>query len=413
MLSELLNQRKLTQLARSRVPLALATQAVSSSKVLPSLRLRQGGPAAMPFPASFFERFHQQAPQVFFVYEVAAQRVSYISPAYERVLRGHCEQVNEELPALLARVHLDDRDHADDCWQRGQLHEPFELRLRWDEDDEQHLCITPHQQTGTEGRLLVGGLIEDTTAKMTLLWYADKYNSKKNTTLEIVSHDLVGPLAQLAQMSDYLQDSVAPLQNPQLVTMIEHMRALCHDSVTLIRDYIDTEFLDSVNVELKRERINLVQKLRLVMEQYQAANQHVGKHFAFVTSEAALYLEIDQNKFMLAVNNLISNAIEFTPDGGTITVSVRTTTGAALVTVADTGVGIPVPMQAGLFEKFTKARRPGLRGERSTGLGMSIIKTIVELHGGRITVESAEAQGTTFTITLPLADQELPKGKPA
>ncbi|OON65616.1 PAS domain-containing sensor histidine kinase [Hymenobacter sp. CRA2] len=360
----------------------------------------------MSFPSAFFESFLQEAPQVFFVYDVPGRRVQYVSPGYERVLGGRCTQVNEELPGLLARVHPDDRDHAADCWQRwlaGRLREPFELRLRWAEGQDQHLSITPHRLPGQEGQ--VGGLIEDVTATKVMLWHADKYNSKKNTTLEILSHDLAGPFTQLEQMSEYFQHTVAPLQNPQLLGMIEHMRELCRDSVNLIRDFVDHEFLDSVNVELKCERVDLVEKLRLVLEQYQLGERFVGKRFDFVAHVAPLYVELDQNKFMQVINNLISNSIKFTPDGGVITVSVGREADRAVVAVSDTGVGIPEKLQAGLFEKFTKARRPGLRGERSTGLGMSIIKTIVELHGGRITFASAEGEGTIFTIGLPLPQE--------
>jgi two-component system sensor histidine kinase VicK len=364
----------------------------------------------MSFPATFFDSFLQAAPQVFFVYDVAAGHVSYISPAYEQMLQGHCERVNEELPALLARIHPDDQDHAADCWQRwlaGKLREPLELRLRTSDAHDQHLSITPHLLTGPTGLVQLGGMIEDITATKVMLWHADKYNTKKNTTLEILSHDLAGPFAQLEQMSDYFQQTVVPLQDQQLTGMIEHMRRLCRSSVDLIRDFVDHEFLDSANVELKRERVSLGEKLRLMMEQYQAADEHVGKLFVFVMRVVPLYVEIDQNKFMQVLNNLISNSIKFTPDGGTITVALEQRANEALVTVADTGIGIPEDMQPSLFEKFTPARRSGLRGERSTGLGMSIIKTIVELHQGHITFNSREGEGTTFFITLP-----LPEGTP-
>ena len=72
----------------------------------------------MPSPTPFFERFLQQAPQVFFVYQVDEQRVTYVNPAYEQVLRGDCARVNEELPSLLQRIHPDDQHHAADCWRR-------------------------------------------------------------------------------------------------------------------------------------------------------------------------------------------------------------------------------------------------------------------------------------------------------
>ena len=102
--------------------------------------------------------------------------------------------------------------------------------------------------------------------------------------------------------------------------------------------------------------------------------------------------------------------MKFTPDGGTIRVSLARRDTAVLLTIADTGVGIPAALQAGLFEKFTKARRTGLRGEKSTGLGMSIIKTIVDLHQGRIWLDSTEGQGTTFYIELPALPPLAPHG---
>lgn len=355
----------------------------------------------------FFESFLQEAPHVFFVYHVGEGRVTYVNPAYEQVLQGHCAHATAEMPALLARIHPDDQDHAADCWQRwcaGQLREPFELRLRTPDGADQHLCITPHQVADAAGGPQVGGLLEDITSTKQMLWHVDKYNSKKNTTLEILSHELAGPFTLLQQMSDYFHESVAPLQNAELTGLIEHMGALCRDSVKLIRDFVDQEFLESASIVLKRERVDLVEKLRLVIEQYQQGAHLINQHFGFEAEDAPLYVDLDQNKFMQVINNLLSNALKFTPDGGTITLRVARRATEAEITVADTGVGIPAHLQAVLFEKFTPARRPGLRGERSTGLGMSIIRTIVELHAGRISFQSVEGQGSTFLITLPLPD---------
>ena len=91
---------------------------------------------------------------------------------------------------------------------------------------------------------------------------------------------------------------------------------------------------------------------------------------------------------MQVINNLISNSIKFTPDGGEITVSLEEKENTVLITVADTGIGIPEKYHDTLFDKFTRARRPGIKGEPSVGLGMSIIKTIVEWHQGTIWFES-------------------------
>lgn len=230
---------------------------------------------------------------------------------------------------------------------------------------------------------------------------ADKFNAKKNATLEILSHDLAGPFTLLQQMTDYFLDRVQSLADVELNEMIGVMQATCADSVNLIRDFVDDEFMQSVNIALKRERVDLVQKLAQIMQEYQRSAHHIAKHFFFEPVQQPIYVELDQNKFMQVMNNLLSNAIKFTHEGGHITVQVEVQPGKVLLTVSDDGIGIADTLHSIVFERFTKARRPGLRGEKTTGLGMSIIKTIVELQQGRIWFTSAENQGTTFFIELP------------
>ena len=137
------------------------------------------------------------------------------------------------------------------------------------------------------------------------------------------------------------------------------------------------------------------------MEEYQTTQQLTGKTFHFLPGSDKLYLELDDFKFMQVSNNLISNAIKFTPDGGEITVALEEKEDRVLIRVADTGIGIPEKFHATLFDKFTRARRTGIKGEPSVGLGMSIIKTIVEWHQGKIWFESRENKGTTFFIEVP------------
>lgn len=190
-----------------------------------------------------------------------------------------------------------------------------------------------------------------------------------------------------------------------MLHLLELMERTCTEGVSLIRDFVDTEFLESANVELKRERTDLVGWLATLMAEYQRSERHTHLHFDFTAPPQPVYVFLDINKFQQVINNLVSNALKFTPDGGRIGVRVTVHDGRAVVTVTDTGVGIPKKLQPVLFEKFTKARRPGLRGEKSTGLGMSVIQTLVGLHQGTIhfTFTSAAGTGTTFTIALPLA----------
>lgn len=107
---------------------------------------------------------------------------------------------------------------------------------------------------------------------------------------------------------------------------------------------------------------------------------------------------------MQVINNLLSNALKFTPDDGEIKVVLSKAGDKVRMVVADTGIGIPEKFKAELFEKFSSARRTGIKGEDSVGLGMYITKTIVNWHHGEIWFESEEGKGTTFYVEIPGCD---------
>ena len=134
---------------------------------------------------------------------------------------------------------------------------------------------------------------------------------------------------------------------------------------------------------------------------FERMDQDDHKHFELQSSAAQVFAQVDQTKFMQALTNLVSNANKFTRRNGHIRVSVQVNAGSITLSVSDNGIGIPKDLLPVLFERFTKARRPGLKGEETVGLGLSIVKRIVELHGGRIWVESEEHQGSIFFIEIP------------
>ena len=357
-------------------------------------------------PADLFQHLLESSPQTSFVYNVSAGHLQYVSAAYEQLFPGlQRANAHADLPLLLSYLPTDDQAYAYQCFGQlatGELCDDLLLRvqprpdlpLRW-------LAVQAWPATAADGQQLLAGTVQDVTVEQEYLRNADKYMAKKNTTLEILSHDLAGPFNMLQQLATVLDERTQALDDPLVRKLIRVMEDTCRDSVNLIRDFVDGEFMDSAHVDYKAVRVDLVQNIRQVVDTYQQGEHLVAKHFVFQAAQPTMYVEIDNNKFLQVINNLMSNAIKFTGEGGRITVALEQHPDYVLVSVADDGIGIPAHLLPVLFDRFTPARRPGLRGEKTTGLGMHIIETIVRLHRGRIWVESQENKGTTFYIQLP------------
>ena len=358
---------------------------------------------------AFLEGFVQASAHVFFAYDPTIEQVLYLNAAATAVLdlRPELAEATAQLPDLLARLHPDDRPYLAALWPRWQAGEAglprIEVRLTCPDGSIRWLALTPYHhpaEPGVPAPAWVGGTIEDISVAKAYILNADQFNAKKNATLEILSHDLAHPFILLQQLADYVADEVGPTAQAELTRQLETMRTICQDGVSLIRDFVDHEFLQSAQVTLKLERHDLVALVGAMLEEYQGDQHLIAKRFLLTASHPAIYVMLDYNKVQQVVNNLVSNAIKFTTDGGEIRVIVEEHVEQVRLIIADNGVGIPAAHLPEVFERFTPARRPGLRGEKTTGLGLSIVKTVVELHKGRIRVESEEGQGTAFHIEL-------------
>jgi two-component system sensor histidine kinase VicK len=137
-------------------------------------------------------------------------------------------------------------------------------------------------------------------------------------------------------------------------------------------------------------------------EDYKNSQEIIQKKFDFYYSDPVIHVSIDDMKFMQVLNNIYLNAIKFTPEQGVITTRVEKKERTVLISIEDNGIGIPKHLQPFIFEKFTRARRQGLKGEKTTGLGLSLAKLIVEWHNGKIWFTSEENKGTTFFVEIPI-----------
>jgi two-component system sensor histidine kinase VicK len=246
--------------------------------------------------------------------------------------------------------------------------------------------------------------LEDISARKQAEADLKRLYDAQETVTHLIAHDLKAPLANIQMIVDVLQGDEQLLatypagvqqETRAFLTLIERS---CTEANALLRDVLYLGELDAKHLEKERTNLQAFLEARLLM--YQVAAQRKGIALRLELPPKVLYAPLHPDKFARVLDNLLSNALKFTPAGEFITVTLHEQAGRVQLSVRDTGVGIPEELQPYLFDKFSDAARLGLYGDTTTGLGLFITKQIVELHGGKIWVESREQQGTTFHIEL-------------
>jgi signal transduction histidine kinase len=165
---------------------------------------------------------------------------------------------------------------------------------------------------------------------------------------------------------------------------------------------VNLSHLEAGNAELELSELNLQEVIQdcIAAQRQFAATKSLEIRQSL--PHATVRVRADQEKLSIVLDNLLNNAIKFTPPGGRIQVALRSQTGMVAVSVTDTGIGIPEQELNQVFDRFYQVESHLTRHEGGMGLGLSIARGMVELHGGRIWVESVEGRGSHFTFTLPV-----------
>lgn len=357
----------------------------------------------------FLHKLAEQAKHVIFAFDLESNQFIYLNPYFEEVWEIKLKKAISNPSVLLSTILAEDKEFVKGIYQ-GLVNKvnkkeeegiDVEFRIHVSEDSVRWLRFNSFMYEEQSDRKIIAGIIENITDLKEHAHLLNKFAAKKNAVLEILSHDLSRPLANIQSLSGILADELKRFNEKEIDKIIEMIAESSKRGINLIRTFVQQEFLESAQAKLIKKRVNIVNELKLIMDQYQEEEQMVGKTFYFEASSDAISMRIDDAKFLQVINNLLSNSIKFTQEGGVITVRVEEEKEHVLMSVEDNGIGIPKHLQEGLFDKFPKARREGLKGEPSTGLGMSIIKNIVEWHKGQIWFKSEENQGTIFYIRLP------------
>ena len=225
----------------------------------------------------------------------------------------------------------------------------------------------------------------------------------KDEFISTVSHELRTPITSVQGYVDVLlddeRDPITPKQRESLTIVHRNASRL----LRLVNDLLLAAQAKTGKLEIETRRVDLVELARHAVERLAATAASNALELTFITSTRCAWVEADPARIGQAMENLLSNALKFTPSGGEVGMDIASDEERVTLTVTDTGVGMNATEVEQLFERFFRTDGAQAKQIQGIGLGLTIARAIVEAHGGTITVDSAPEVGTSFAITLPLA----------
>jgi signal transduction histidine kinase len=231
-------------------------------------------------------------------------------------------------------------------------------------------------------------------------------DKSKSQFVRIVTHELRSPVQVVTSLLNVLDRGYVGDLNEKQVDLVSRARRRIEFLQTLIDDLLDLAAgRADVLATTERGIVSLADVLAEVQNRYQTKAEEKGLTLSMECSPETLRVWGDRGELDRMLNNLVSNAVKYTQEGE-VRLRLERTNGFARIAVSDTGIGIPDDALPSLFQEFFRAKNAKTVEESGTGLGLAIVRDLVKRYGGQIDVESTEGKGTTFTLTLPLAEAQ-------
>ncbi|MCP4538752.1 MAG: response regulator [Chloroflexi bacterium] len=229
----------------------------------------------------------------------------------------------------------------------------------------------------------------------------------KSEYISFVSHELRTPMTSIRGYADMLGRGMCGPLTPQQQQFTHTIHSNVIRMQVLVSDLLDVSRIETGNLKLEMEPTDLARALKSALEATRGQIEARSQQLAVQVSDNLPLVHADPTRLSQILVNLLSNAYKYTPEGGHIRVRAWQQNWYVHCTVSDTGIGISAEDQAKLFTKFFRSEDPDAQDMPGTGLGLCIVKNLVEFQGGRIGVESQLGKGTTFAFTMPVAAEGI------
>jgi CheY-like chemotaxis protein len=257
-----------------------------------------------------------------------------------------------------------------------------------------------------ESRGYFTGIVRDITERKKVEVALKEGDRRKDEFLAMLAHELRNPLAPISNALDVMR--LSDDLSPATARMCEIMEGQVDHMVRLVDDLLDVSRITRGKIELRKESVDLAAIVASAVEASRPLIEAAGHRLTVSIPPEPMTLEADAVRLAQVIANLLNNAAKYTEEAGQIWLTVRREDGQAVVSVRDTGVGIPSEMLPHVFEAFTQADRSLSRAQGGLGIGLTLARSLVQMHGGTIEAHSSgRGMGSEFIVRLPLA-QDAP-----
>ena len=306
----------------------------------------------------------------------------------------------------LDAIHPDDREHAAQIFRNAEeKREPFTIdyrvccrdgKYRWAAD-------TGHPRFADDGEFLgyIGSVV-DVHQRRTAEDELREADRRKDEFLATLAHELRNPLAPIRTGLELIKRNKTDSDSVEATCTT--MQRQINQLITLVNDLMDVSRITRGRLPLNKCLVELGDVIHSAVEATQEQFNNAGHQLLISVPDYPLPIDGDPNRLAQVISNLLSNAAKYTPDGGEIQLEVLENNGWVVLRIKDNGIGIPVDMQQRIFDMFAQVDNPLEKHFSGLGIGLTLVKSLLELHGGGIDVESKGiSHGSEFIVKLPLA----------
>lgn len=233
--------------------------------------------------------------------------------------------------------------------------------------------------------------------------YSRRITMDHERAMSLIVHDLRSPISTIQSANQLLVDDPEQAAAYMAADFPNMVQGNCEKMLTIIDELLEVSRMKVGAIQIKLEPVRLNVLMKTAFQSFAPMAKKKGIKLTSSIPEIIPAVSADPLKISQILDNLISNALKFSPKGATVHLSLEVVAGSVLMKITDSGQGIPPQEMGKLFKEFSKLSPRPTGGERSTGLGLAITKKLVEAHGGKIEVDSTEGKGTTFAVVLPSA----------